>query len=377
MKKVGIISRHAISNYGSFFQAYALERTVREMGYDSYTINYIRNKEKSVNLVKIDIANSKWNKNFITRLIFYAINIPNRYIQYNRFSKFRKKELNLTKEINDSTSINKDLGFDIYCTGSDQVWNETIENKLDYAYFFDNVDKNEKIISYAASFGKSVFDKKKLDVVKNKLKKYNYISVREDAGVDILKSMGYDANQVLDPTLLLNGEIWRSVIGNSYKSCNKKYILIYQVHKNNELVDYAKELAKKNNFDVINISVSFLNKKKDVKLEWLPSYKKVLWLFDNAQCIVTDSFHATAFSINFNKNFVTFLPKESTSRNKSVLKLFGLEERCITDKNDFETPMKCIDYVSVNKILDKERKKSYKWLEDTLREVSSNEDSKN
>ena len=108
-------------------------------------------------------------------------------------------------------------------------------------------------------------------------------------------------------------------------------------------------------------------------MEWLPNYKKLLYLFDHAKCVITDSFHATAFSINLNTNFVTFLPKQSTSRNQSILKLFELEDRKIDKDSSFLVPEKDINFKKVNIILDRERKKSLNWLKDSLEEIFSNE----
>ena len=369
MKKVAIISRHAISNYGSFFQAVALEKAVKKLGYEACTINYINKKEKSYNMVKIDIKNSKWNQNIIRKIIFYIIDGINRFIQFNKFEKYRRVEMNLTDEFNQLEDIKKKkINADIYCTGSDQVWNETINNELDLAYFLDFLEKEDKPIAYAASFGKDYINKEKIEIVKKELEKYKFISVRENQGVNILKDIGIDSKQVLDPTLLLNAKDWLEMA--SQKKCKRKFILIYQIHKNSAMIDYAKKYAKKHGYDIYNISVSFIDKKKGIKLKWCPSYREVLWLFNNATCIITDSFHATAFSINLNKNFVTFLPKKSTSRNRSILKLFDLESRSIENCEDFETPEKNIDYEKVNVILEEERKKSLDYLDYMLRNVN-------
>ena len=371
--KVAIISRHAVSNYGSFYQALALEKAILNLGYDACTINYINLSEKSYRLSKIDISNSRWNKNILRRFIFYLIDIPNRTIQFSRFAKFRKEALDLTEEFNSIDEIDSNkINANIYCTGSDQVWNETINNKLDNAYFLDFLDSNIMRFSYAASFGKSTINDSNVNFVKSCLSKYNKISVREDTGVQLLRNLHLSSEQVLDPTFLLTGNEWRK-ISKDYKVNYNNYILLYQIHKNNDMLDYARKYAAQYGYKLINVSVSFLDKKANVKLEWLPDYKKLLSLFDNAKCVITDSFHATAFSINLNTNFVTFLPKQSTSRNQSVLRLFGLENRAINKDSDFTIPESTINFVKVNKILEKERENSINWLANTLKELSKNE----
>lgn len=101
----------------------------------------------------------------------------------------------------------------------------------------------------------------------------------------------------------------------------------------------------------------------------LPSYKEVLALFKGAHCIVTDSFHATAFSINFNKRFVTILPKLSASRIRSILSTMGLESRVLTDTNDFDLPENEIDYSLINPKLKSLRKTSIAWLDAAIKET--------
>lgn len=371
MKKVMIISRHAISNYGSFLQAVALEKTVTVLGYDAYTLNYINKEEKSYHLCYVEIKDSPWNKNFFRRVIFYAFNIPNRAWQFHTFSGFRKNALHLSKEYNTLEGMRIDPPVaDIYCTGSDQVWNETINDQLDWAYFLDFLPKGALRISYAASFGKDTFKVENAERIKSCLSKYISISVREQSGTEMLSRIGLSSEQVLDPTLLLSRDEWHSIRENE-AAPKKKYILLYQIHKNESLVNYTRNYAQYLGCEVINVSVSYTEKKKGFKFTCLPSYKKLLALFESAYCIVTDSFHATAFSINLNKQFVTLLPKQSTSRNQSILQMFSLESRVINDETDFETPEVQIDYSPVNIILEQERCKSLAWLKNTLDRVAN------
>lgn len=368
MKNVAIISRHAISNYGSLFQAYALEQTVRDLGYDAWTIDYIRNDEKSWHLCKVELANSKWNASILKKAIFYGVNVPNRAIQFSKFGKFRRELLHLTSEYDsiDSLRSNKPIA-DIYCTGSDQVWNETIFDQIDWSYFLEFLD-DEPRISYAASFGKETVKDQVKERVRKDLLQYRKISVRENSGKTILANLGIEGEVVLDPTLLLPRQKWEQLIG-VVKAPSEKYILLYQIHKNDELFEYARKLGEKVGYKVINISVSYTQRKSGIILKWLPNYKDVLALFRDASYIVTDSFHATAFSINFNKQFVTVLPKLSASRIRSILSIMGLEERVLTDTANFDLPQKLIDYGGVNSVLDNLRVSSIDWLKQALREV--------
>lgn len=368
MATVAIISRHAISNYGSLLQAFALEQTIRDLGYDAQTIDYIRKEEKSWHLCKVELTKSRWNANLLTRAVFYAVNIPNRARQFSRFGKFRRELLHLTREYSsiDEMKIEPPKA-DLYCTGSDQVWNETIYDQLDWAYFLTFLG-NQKRIAYAASFGKDNVKGELKTQVRDALSKYNRISVREQSGQVILSDLGVSGIVALDPTLLLSREKWEEVIGET-KTPQEKYILFYQIHKNDALVDYALRYAKKIGCKIINISVSFTQKHAGMELKCLPSYQEVLALFKGAHCIVTDSFHATAFSINFNKQFVTILPKLSASRIKSILATMGLENRVLTNTNDLDLPEKQIDYSLINPKLKNLRKESISWLDAAIKET--------
>lgn len=369
MKKIAIITRHGISNYGSLFQAYALERTIRDLGYDAQTIDYILTEERSWNLCRIDIEHSAWNANPWKRCIFFGINMPNRAIQFAKFGRFRRELLHLTKEYNSFEALKKNPpSADIYCTGSDQVWNETIHNKPDWCYFLDFLGEEARF-AYAASFGKDCVREDFRDRITESLSKYKKISVRETSGSRILKEMGLRGDVVLDPTLLLNGSQWEQMMGNA-RAPKEKYVLLYQIHKNDALVDYARKFAQKAKCKVINIGVSYTQKKKGMEFRWLPDYKEVLALFRDAHCVVTDSFHATVFSINFNRQFVTILPKHSAARIQSILTLMGLGNRVLTDTADLDLPEQIIDYCAVNAALEQLRKESRAWLKDTLEEFS-------
>lgn len=368
MKSVAIISRHAISNYGSLLQAYALEQTIRSLGYDAKTIDYIRKDEKSWHLCKVELAGSRWNSSFPKRVAFYGVNVPNRAIQFSKFSKFRRELLNLTKEYCSIEELKANPPVaDLYCTGSDQVWNETIYDQIDWTYFLEFLN-SEARIAYAASFGKETVKDELRDRIKSDLQNYSKISVRESSGKDILRNLEIAGDVVLDPTLLLDRNKWEQLIDGA-NALDEDYILLYQIHKNNQLVEYARNYAKQIGCRVISISVSFTQRKSGIELKWLPDYKEVLALFRGARCIVTDSFHATAFSINFNKQFVTILPKLSAARIKSILSMMGLENRVLTDITDYSLPETTINYAQVNPVLEELRNDSIGWLKRTLVET--------
>ena len=232
--KIDVITRHAVANYGSILQAYATQQTILKLGYDCEIINYIPIEEKGNNIASTLCKNSYfWNKNKITRLIYKLIQTPNYKLSYEIFCKYRKKILKETKEYNYLKELYCDMPIaDVYCTGSDQVWGEMAINKNEKkAYFLEFVPNNKKCISYASSMGKIKFDKKELSNIKEYLKKYSTLLVRENSAKCILNDLGFDnVEQVLDPTLLLNKNEWESFFKNSkplfLKIKLKKYLFL-------------------------------------------------------------------------------------------------------------------------------------------------------
>lgn len=366
---MAIISRHAVSNYGSLLQAYALQVTMEKLGVHAFHIDYFSAEEKPKSLCEIMLRQSDWNRDFIHRLVFYMVHLPNQQKMCRAFQRMREQYLHLSeKKYAHLDELEQWYPkADIYCTGSDQVWNTILLNKIDPAYFLSFVPKQKNKISYAASFGRGYIDSENREKIAKWLSEYDQVSVRESAGLKILEDLQLHGTQVLDPTFLLSSTEWRKLI-RSKDVLTCKYILVYQIHRNDALIQYARDYGKFMGYKVINISVSYTQKKRGMTFAYLPSISRLLALFDHAHCIITDSFHATAFSINLNKRFMTMLPNVSTSRNRSVLDLFGLKSRVITDEHDFKLAEQEIQYDTVNQILEAERIRSTAWLKEALKQ---------
>ena len=373
-KKVGIITRHAIANYGSVLQTYATQKSFEKLGYDSEIINYIRKDEQGKNIAYANLKsnrNKKWNKNIVTRTLYIAMQAPNYEYSYKCFQKFRKELLNETQMFYESIDeLKQNLpNDDIYCTGSDQVWTSMGLYQYDETYFLKFVPEGIPCITYASSFGREEINTELDKNLKELLKNYKKILVREDSAVKIIKEKGYkNVEQVLDPTLLLNKEEWNNVA--SKKKKRKKYILIYQLQKNKLFDNYAKKLAKKLNLQLIRISPSTSGFLKSGKFVYMPNPKEFLNYFKEAELIITDSFHGTVFSLIFEKRFIDILPPKTGTRIKSILHLTGLEDRILKEYSDFTLADKEINYIPVREILEKERKRSLAQLQEVLEEIN-------
>lgn len=368
--KISIITRHAPSNYGSLLQAIATQKIILSLGHKVSIINYIRKDEYGFKGVTTLLKYKKdWGNNIFKKLIYILLRYPSDKYAEIKFAKMRKKYLNLTprysshKELQTAPFIKK---TDVFLTGSDQVWGAVADGKPDSAYFLSFAPNNSYKVSYAGSFGKTEFNKDTLNLYKALLKDYSYITIREDSAVDILKQLDLNCfGQVVDPTLLITAEEWSQFIVKP--TPQKPYVLVYQIHNNPILDKYAIDFANRANLPLYRISPSLHQIKRGGKLIYLPEIGDFISYIKNATYIITDSFHGTAFSINFNKNFIEILPNTKTgTRNLSILRQTKLEKRIITDYNDFSLMNQPIDYSEINGIIERERMKSINILQDII-----------
>lgn len=361
--KVAVITRHAITNYGSLLQAYATQKAIENLGHSCEIIDYIRNdesyKEHEKTLLK---RKPNWYKNLVKRYLYLALRQPESVAAGKKFEKERISLLNLTKLYDSPEMIKHDPPkADIYVTGSDQVWGPIENGEYDSSYLLSFT--NARKISYAASFGRTETNDSLNEYFKKWLGEYNCISVREDSAVELLSKMGFSAKQVLDPTLLFDSSFWNKLTS---KINDKKYVLVYQLHNDQKLGEYAKKVAKEKGIPLIRISASFHQIFRPGKFRWCPSVGEFLSYIKNAECMITDSFHGTAFAINFNTQFVEVLPNNKTgTRNISILKMTGLSNR-IANNYDLSVSREWIDFSEANKALEIERKKSIQILNEML-----------
>lgn len=356
--KIAIITRHAISNYGSVLQTLATQETIRKMGYECKIIDYIRKDETYYSVEKTLLKNkTNWNRNLLKRSIYLLLRTPETIIAGKKFEKERSALLNTTipfHDVNQLGSLNYE--YDMFITGSDQVWGPTSCGEIDPAYFLSFVSSKEKCISYAASFGRTEFTEGALTSYKSLISNYKYLTVREDSALEILSSLGFESRQVLDPTLLLSEKDWAKWEKDiKYKN----YVLVYQLHNDPNLDAYAKKVADKMGVQLIRISTALHQMSRNGQFIWCPSVGEFLSYIKNARCLITDSFHGTAFAINYNTNFVEVLPNNRTgTRNISILSMTGLTNRILKDFSDINLADQFIDFDNANTVIDQLREKS-------------------
>lgn len=258
MKKICFITRHAIVNYGSFLQTYATQKLFEDYGYNAEVLDYVREDEEYHNVTELLLKKSKkWNRNTFTRLIYRIVQWPDHYICGRAFEKERAKYLNLSERITNLVAdASKIPTADIYCTGSDQVWGEIAQDDVDPMYFLSFAPHDAKKIAFSASFGKESYPKERIDKFKELLRGYDYITVREDSAVNIVNRAGYEATQILDPTMIFGGDRWRKQLLPIHE---KGYVLLYQLNANHEMDEYAKQFADKAGLKLLRVSVEAHN----------------------------------------------------------------------------------------------------------------------
>lgn len=379
--KIGIITIVRVANYGAELQAYATQKVLEKLGYQSEIIDYLfyKNKfhkatknSKPVFSMSIKKRLSEWLFPKITKFKSLFKN-NNNCIRETNFTNFHIKNTNFSQEYRSYDDLlNAELDYDVYLVGSDQVWNPGIYSSLN-PYFLKFAPQGKKKISYGSSLGVSSLPEYTINYYKKSWEQFDYISVREENAVEIIKKIsGKEATWVLDPTLLLNKNDWQSI---AQKAGNipHKYIILYELTPCIYLKKLAQHIAHIKQCKIVRITKDSNKIEKDNEIinavDAGPS--EFLDLFNNTEFVVTNSFHGCAFSINMNKPFFVVAParKNNNSRQQSLLNLFEIQERQLLENSPLPTEDSLeMDFSKVNSILETQREKSINYLKQAINE---------
>lgn len=385
--KIGIVTFVKADNYGAELQAYALQKKLNMMGYDAEVLDL--EKEQGV------MSSSKRNIyiSLKNRIRYYGFwRGCNKFIQailetlserqanknnleqikakHKVFEQFFDNKIKHSPEyIKLDDLANKNLPYDIYIAGSDQIWNYMQTNRLD-VFFLKFANRfHARKISYAASFSVPSIPKDLETVYKTLIDNLDAISVRENNALEIVSKLSRkNVVQVLDPTLLLNRSEWvNDVAKPNYLFNLNKVVVIYTLSGSKYIYELAKGIAKKLDADVVNIKNGFSRVKGDDGIIHIMDAgpQEFISLLNKAVYVITDSFHGTAFSINFNIPFTTLLNPVSNinSRALSLLEMCKLTSRMIYDDGNNAFPKTLtVDFTEVNETLAAWREKSIDYL---------------
>ncbi len=373
--KVGVVTLHKVLNFGSVLQAYCTCAVIRRFGYEPEIINYMQPRY-TIRKALATIISEQFRGNSLWKLPVLiapaALKVLSYFIQRRQFEHFVKAYLPVgTGAFSSFEKISRyPPQADIYLSGSDQVWNSEYNNGVDRAHFLDFAPTGRPRISYASSFGKDTIKANEVDETRNLLKKYAAISVREFTGVQIVLNLGISGvTHVLDPTLLLSREEW----AREFKiepPPDEAYLLIYSVERSLDNLVYAtaRKIA-----DSLGLRIIFLSQAAKLgsmsgcdSQRYFANVDDFIRYFYFASFVVASSFHGIAFSVNFNRQFVSVLPPKYDGRQRSLLNIVGLAERIVEKEVDLDIVTVPIDYSTVNAILEVEREKSIAYLESSL-----------
>lgn len=359
MKKIGITTLNGYFNYGNRLQNYALQETLKTLNYNVETI-WIESKEakkentlKQVNLFKYPslIAKRTYRKFFVN---------PLKKKRKNRIKQFSNRYIKETKNVYSEDFLPTSLidKYDYFVTGSDQVWNPHYMNGS--ALFFLTFAPKGKRIAYSPSFGVSEIPNEYKKEYKESLNDMTHLSVREEAGAQIIEALtGREAPILVDPTLILNEEKWLKIAKPASNKPQGRILLTYflgPVSINTK--DLINRMKKKHKMKVVNLA----NPK--YKNYYLTNPAEFLDYINSSTLFITDSFHGAVFSILFKTPFVVTdrVSKTPTmnSRIKTLLSKFELEDRHINDINEKE--ILSVDFAHTFPILEKEREKAFEYL---------------
>ena len=346
--RVGILTFHTAHNYGAMLQTFALKRTCEKLGYKTNVIDY------NPNYIRDQYQYFKPKKNIKSNLLI-MMNLRGNILKNKRFERFKNQYFD-KKPFNEGS-------YDAILYGSDQIWNPNIANGFDPVFFGKHDIRTRKNVAYAASVGKSNFDESESCTFKRLVENFDAVSVREESSAKWLQSLvGQPIEVVLDPTLLTCREDWRDVMVHPRHS--GKYILIYEVSPFPETFTVAKALSEKTGIPIVRILYTRTKLHYGYKtLNNLGPREFLGWIHD-AEYVVTSSFHGTAFSLLFEKNFYTIPHHSYASRMVDLLNKLDLSDRLV---QTFPKSILNIDYKKVGEKLLKEQEKSLAYITKSIR----------
>lgn len=352
MKKVSIITKHSSFNFGAMLQAHALQATIKNLGADCRIINLRQSK-----------LQTKWSNKSpsgIIRNFYYKLHEKELNEGFAKFEKFIS-EYDKTREYKNIWELYTDTPeSDVYLTGSDQVFNPL---NIEDSSFLRFAPKDKIRASYAASLGVSNIPNGALNLISEYINDLDYISVREETGKKALEKLtDKKINVHVDPTLLMKKEYWQSF---SVKPNMKRpYILCYVLYRPDWLNSYLKKIRKQTKLDIVLVTSDPFRNVYHNKCIRNAGPKEFLGLIQNAEFVISSSFHGVALSIANQKPFYAVVNPNAPSRIIDLLSVLNLKHRIIKKEDKFNVSE--IDYLSVENILEVERQKSYKYLSSLL-----------
>lgn len=356
---IGILTLPLHINYGGILQAYALQTVLEHMGHEAYLISVLRRDCNGKGLLS-KISSPLY-------LLKSYLNWKNKNLITNKF---------IRKYIKSKTYVYfcdiKSSDFDAIIVGSDQIWRSLFVPYIEDAFLNFTEGWNIKRIAYAVSFGSDIWDynEKQTRNCMELIKRFDAVSLRESTGVELCKKyLKYDSNLVIDPTMLLDSDIYISLIKPNRLKTNQKQALFSYIIANTKNEQRTIEFFKKENkFDMKTIVLPDYHSNKRSQ----PTVNDWIQSIYYADYIYTDSFHCAVFSILFKKKFVIVDASNGSTRLKNLINMLNLSHEYIVDEttspiDTLKTMMKIkVPEEDVYDALNRLRCESISFLEDNL-----------
>lgn len=349
MKNVIVSTYCDWNNYGSIMQSLGLKTALSSLGYESSLVidhpappsQYIPSLKISGNIVAC-MRNfyAYMKKDLISR-------------KYNESNKFINDNVDILYYNNYETLKNNPPEADFFIAGSDQIWRPSSCHPV---FFLDFVAEGQKRISYAASMGSTRIPENKKDIFTELVNSFDCISVREADNAEAIATVSDKPVSIhIDPAFLLSKEEWQKY--SKPYPIKKPYILLYALYWDKALNKQIKALHKKTGYDVVAIcnglSKVWANKKLfDVD----PG--QFIWLIDNAESVISSSFHGVSFSIIFNKKLAAVINPALPSRITNLLDMLGVQNSSITEVCSHNTAF----FSNTNSIIQSKKEEALKYL---------------
>lgn len=376
---IGLMTPFRVNNYGTKLQAYALQKYIESLGYETEIVDYDPMKEP------VTAGN-------LCRKCFYRA-IRDLYADHRKvppgpdgvelgrecrryaIEAFDKKYLHLSRKASTwDELVSYTQRYEAVLSGSDQVFNPV--NLGAKSYFLEWVHDDVRKIAISPSFGVERLPVGLRNLYARKLKRFDALSVREESGRRLMNRLGFhSAVRTLDPTFLVERAGWHALADSVAAPVNSGYVLGYFLGEQLLGRQVLSMLAKGRKIVLIPHIKGFVPADEAVRGEKLydvgvPGF---LNLVRGADCVITDSFHAAAFSVMFHRPFFSVArhgkSRHSTNaRMEDFLSMLGLEDRLINDIAEADLYHE-IDYQSVEEILLREKKQTQKYIFESLRDV--------
>ena len=371
--KVGLITYHSAYNFGSVLQAYATQETIKKLGHDVKIINYRMPSQKNF----YSLFPKKLG---IKRILINILMIPTvrkRVLRQKKYEILFEKIFNLSEEINEPEELEKfsDV-FEIYVSGSDQVWNNKsneyigVDWKRYMGPYLLNFTAHKKV-SFASS--PESMTKAEIEEIKDELLKFNKISCREQHSSELLYDiLNMRIETVLDPTLLLREKEWLNLASGWDNKYTKQKYIFYYVFKGvrglNKDLKKICNLTKKRKMQVVtSVPLSYVIPRRNLINAIDADSNDFINLIYNAEYVITNSYHGTLFSVNFNKNFYSLQSEKiEYSRVEQMAKRLGFSERVIYNLDNVDLDSN-VDFKEINRNIDVYSKQSINYLNEALK----------